>query len=170
MMRVRARLESFCVSGVLALVAVLAAAVPSAYAQADRGTIQGSVTDQIRRRWFPGAKVEITHLATSTVTDLATNRRGCSPRPNLPLGEYLVLVTKDGFAPATADNINIRSGVQIRVDLVLNPSGVTETVSVGASPTRLLDHHQHDRHVRGNWSRKCPSSSAATSATSRGSS
>ena len=33
--------------------------------------------------------------------------------------------------PATA--INLRSGVQIRVDLVLSPAGVTETVAVSAS-------------------------------------
>jgi hypothetical protein len=118
---------------VAAAICVVVLGAPSAaLAQSDRGTIQGIVTDQ-SGAVVPNAKVEITHLATQTVTSLTTNREGLYTAPNLPLGDYLVLITKDGFAPATADGINLRSGVQIRADLVLHPSGVTETVSVAAS-------------------------------------
>jgi hypothetical protein len=81
----------------------------------------------------PDAAVEIRHVATGTVTTLTTNREGLYTAPNMPLGDYLVLITKDGFAPATGEGVNLRAGIQIRVDLVLNPVGVTETVSVMAS-------------------------------------
>lgn len=131
MINVQSRLERVRVGAVALLAAVLATVLP-VHAQSDRGTIQGSVSDQ-STAVVQGAKVEITHLATGTVTNLVTNAEGQFTAPNLPLGDYLVLVTKEGFAPVTADNINIRANVQIRVDLVLNPSGVTETVSVAAS-------------------------------------
>src|SRR3982751_1303487 len=116
----------------LVITAQLIGLVPAAHAQSDRGTIQGIVTDQ-SGGVVPDAKVEIRHLATGTVTSLATNREGLYTAPNLPLGDYLVLVTKDGFSPATGEGVNLRAGIQIRVDLVLNPVGVTETVSVTAS-------------------------------------
>lgn len=126
---VRLRRARAIAGAVLCLVVLIAA---PAWAQSDRGTIQGIVTDQ-SGAVVPNAKVEITHLATGTVTTLSTNGQGLYTAPNLPVGDYLVLITKDGFAPATADGINLRTGVQIRADLVLNPSGVTETVSVAAS-------------------------------------
>ncbi len=123
------RLRALVVVGTL--LAIMACATVAS-AQSDRGTIQGIVTDQ-SGAMVPGAQVEIRHLATGTVTTIATNSVGLFTAPNLPLGDYLVLVTKDGFAPATADGIDLRSGVQIRVDLVLSPSGVTEAVTVSAS-------------------------------------
>lgn len=113
-------------------VMALVAGAGDALAQADRGTIQGIVTDQTGAV-VPGAQIEITHIATGTVTKISTNNVGSFNAPNLPLGDYVVLVTKEGFGPATADGIEIRSGVQIRTDLVLSPMGVTETVSVSAS-------------------------------------
>src|SRR3954454_19200637 len=88
--------------------------VPAATAQSDRGTIQGIVTDQ-SGGVVPDAKVEIRHLATGTVTSLSTKREGLYTAPHLPLREFVVLITKDGFAPATGDGVNLRAGVQIRV-------------------------------------------------------
>ncbi len=132
MLRLLARLRGLGrIAGATVCLAMLAGA-PAAWAQSDRGTIQGIVTDQ-SGAVVPDAKVEITHIATGTVTTLSTNRQGLYTAPNLSVGDYLVLITKDGFAPATASGIDLRTGVQIRADLVLNPSGVTETVSVAAS-------------------------------------
>src|SRR4051812_5278997 len=120
MRKLKRTLMSLGASLSLVLIALLAAAAPAVYAQSDRGTIQGIVTDQ-SGGVVPDAKVEIRHLATGTVTSLSTNREGLYTAPNLPVGEYLVLITKDGFAPATGDGVNLRAGVQIRVNLVLNP-------------------------------------------------
>jgi hypothetical protein len=131
MCSVRARMNKLLVLVCGGLLIALMTAT-AASAQSDRGTIQGTVTDQTGAV-VPGATVEIRHLATSTATTIATNGVGFYTAPNLPLGDYIVLVTKEGFGPATGDGINLRSGVQIRVDLVLSPSGVTETVSVSAS-------------------------------------
>src|SRR3954449_9135606 len=110
MCKFKAMLASSGASLGLFLVAQLIVGVPDANAQSDRGTIQGIVTDQ-SGGVVPDAKVEIRHLATGTVTSLATNREGLYTAPNLPLGDYLVLVTKDGFSPATGEGVNLRAGV-----------------------------------------------------------
>lgn len=111
---------------------VLIGGIRTASAQSDRGTIQGLATDP-SGSVVPNAKVEILHSATGTVTTVATNSVGLFTAPNLPLGDYTVVISKDGFAPATGQGITLRSGVQVRVDLTLSPGGVTESVSVTAS-------------------------------------
>ena len=121
------RLVIFSVVVVMAL-----CGVRTASAQSDRGTIQGLVTDQ-SGAVVPNAKVEIRHVATGTVTTVSSNREGLYAAPNLALGDYTVVITKEGFAPVTGQGVNLRSGVQIRVDLTLKPVGVSETVSVTAT-------------------------------------
>src|SRR4051794_3020652 len=56
---------------VLALIALLGAATAPMYAQSDRGTIQGRVTDQ-SGGVVPDAKVEAIHLETATTTAAST--------------------------------------------------------------------------------------------------
>ena len=74
---------------VIALVMNLSMSVRPSYAQADRGTIQGQVTDQ-SEGVVPHAKVEITHIATGTITTVMSNSEGSFTVPNLPVGEYRV--------------------------------------------------------------------------------
>lgn len=116
----------------LVLWSVIGIALTPVYAQSDRGTILGRVMDQ-SGAVVPDAKVEAIHLETSTVTAASTNREGLYTIPNLPLGTYQVVISKPGFSPVTGEGVTIRSGVQIRVDLTLQPAGVTESVSVRAS-------------------------------------
>jgi hypothetical protein len=118
--------------GTLLLWILLEVVVLPAHAQIDRGTILGRVNDQ-SGAVVPDAKVEAIHLETSTVTPASTNREGLYTIPNLPLGTYQVVISKPGFSPATGEGVTIRAGVQIRVDLVLQPAGVAETVAVRAS-------------------------------------
>jgi hypothetical protein len=116
----------------LTIWSLAALAVTPAFAQIDRGTIQGRVTDQ-SGAVVPDAKVEAIQLETGTVTPVSTNGEGLYTVPNLPLGTYQVVISKPGFSPVIGEGVNIRAGVQIRVDLVLQPAGVAETVSVRAS-------------------------------------
>ena len=88
-----------------ALLFTLMTSATIASAQSDRGTVQGIVKDPTGAV-VPGAQVEIRHLATNTVTTITTNDVGLFTAPNLPLGDYLLLVTKAGFGSATADGIN----------------------------------------------------------------
>ena len=120
------RIGGFVLWGLLGL-----ASAPAA-AQIDRGTILGRVTDQ-SGAIVPDAKVEAIQLETSTVIPASTNGQGLYTIPNLQLGTYQVVISKPGFSPATGEGVTIRAGVQIRVDLVLQPAGVSETVAVRAS-------------------------------------
>jgi hypothetical protein len=100
-------------------------------AQSDRGTIQGLVTDS-SGAVVPGARVEIIQTQTNSTTVIATNNEGLYTAPNLPRGEYRVVVTKDGFAAAVTEGIDLRAGIQIRADVTLQPTGVQEQVTVTA--------------------------------------
>src|SRR5688572_18435681 len=119
----------------LALAVVLASVFPggtTVSAQTDRGPIQGLVTDQ-SGGGVPGARVEVTHIGTGVVVDVRTNGEGGCRVPNVALGAYRVLIDKSGFSPAVAEGLDVRAGVQIRVDMVLQLLGLSETVSVTAS-------------------------------------
>ncbi len=131
-MRISERRLRWSTLAVAVVLASVFAGVTAASAQADRGTIQGLVTDQ-SGGVVPGARVEVTHAATGVVLTVTTNGEGSYRVPNVPLGAYRVIIDKTGFSPAVAEGLDIRAGIQIRVDMVLQPLGLTETVSVTAS-------------------------------------
>lgn len=79
----------------LTIWSLAALAVTPASAQIDRGTIQGRVTDQ-SGGVVPDAKVEAIQLATGTVTPVSTNGEGLYTIPNLPSGDYQVVISKPG--------------------------------------------------------------------------
>jgi hypothetical protein len=115
---------------VLTTVVMLALASETS-GQTDRGTIQGLVTDA-SGAVVPGARVEVIHVETNSTIAISTNNQGLYTAPNLPRGAYRVVVTRDGFAPAATDGVDLRAGVQIRVDVTLQPGGIQEQVVVSA--------------------------------------
>lgn len=119
---------------VLAIAGVLAilAGTTTAEAQTDRGTIQGLITDG-SGAVVPNAKVEVIQAETGTTLEIFTNSEGLYTLPNLPRGAYSVIVSKEGFAPAVTEGIDLRAGVQIRVDVTLQPVGVDEKIVVRGS-------------------------------------
>jgi carboxypeptidase family protein len=104
----------------------------AAAGQVDRGTIQGLVTDA-SGAVVPNAKVQVIQVDTNSVIEIVTNAEGFYTVPNLMRGAYRVIISKDGFTPGVSEGIDIRAGVQIRVDLTLQPVGVSEEVVVTAS-------------------------------------
>ena len=101
-------------------------------AQTDRGTIQGRVLDG-SGAVVVDAKVEILQVETGTIVEIRTNDEGLFTLPNLARGRYSVIVSKDGFAPAVTEGLELRGGAQLRVDASLKPSGVEEQVVVRGS-------------------------------------
>jgi len=112
--------------------ALLGLSPTNAPAQVDRGTIQGRVTDA-SGAVVPNAKVQVIQVDTNTVLELATNTEGVYTVPNLMRGAYRVTISKDGFTPGVTEGIEIRAGVQIRVDHALHRAGVRVEVVVTAS-------------------------------------
>src|SRR6476469_2939134 len=116
---------------VYALACVLALSLP-ALAQEQTGSITGIVKDT-SGAVLPGVTVEAKSLATgaiasTTVTDGSGAFRFIGLRP----GKYEVTAKLQGFTPAKMENIDLRLGQILTVDLALAVGGVTETVSVTA--------------------------------------
>src|SRR5207247_869038 len=121
----------------VALIVVVFLSGISASAQIDRGVIQGVVRDQTGAV-IPGARVQIIRIDTNSTLDLATNEEGLYTAPNLPAGDYRVVVQQAGFSTFRREPIEVRSSVQLRVDVTLQTGAVSAEVTV-TDATPLLD-------------------------------
>ena len=83
---------------VVAMLAVLVVAgLPAAaFAQATRGTILGTITDQTGAA-MPGATVVATETRTNVSHDTVTNETGNFTFPNIPDGIYNIKAELQGF-------------------------------------------------------------------------
>ena len=84
--------------------------------------ISGTVRDQSGLA-IPGAEVKVTQTATGAVRTVNAAADGSYVLANLPIGPYLLEVTKDGFSKY------VQSGIVLQVDS--NPS-IDIAMKVGA--------------------------------------
>lgn len=110
--------------------------VAPAFAQTDRGTITGTVTDATKAV-VPGAQVTITHLATQTVSKTRTTASGDYSVPSLQVGTYQVKIENEGFKAHVSNNVVLNAGGTARVDAVLEIGATTQTVEVVANAQLL---------------------------------
>ncbi len=127
--------------GVAGRVLAIAAAVAlgsagSAYAQLDRGTISGTVTDQ-QGAVIAGVTVTVTSKQTGEVRVGVTDGSGFYTFPNLPPGRYDVAAELQGFKKASRTDVQLDAGGAIRIDTVLEAGAITEEVTVTAEATPL---------------------------------
>jgi hypothetical protein len=120
------------------LVAVLCLVMlaPVMVAQIDRGTIKGRITDS-SDAVIPDASVQIIRIDTNSTLQVVTDSQGLYNVPNLPAGEYRVVVTKQGFKTGVRTPVEVRPTVQLEVDFRLDPGAVTEEVTVTAEAPML---------------------------------
>src|SRR5689334_10185729 len=100
------------------------------------GTILGEVTDSTGAV-VPGATVTIVNVATGATNHTTTTSSGDFTAPYLAPGAYRVTVQAPGFQKAVADNITLAVAQQARVNIVMKPGAVSETVEVQASAVSL---------------------------------
>ncbi|MGH8248412.1 MAG: carboxypeptidase-like regulatory domain-containing protein, partial [Gammaproteobacteria bacterium] len=120
----------------LQLVAAFLLLAPLASAQVIYGSLVGNVRDSSDAS-VPGAAVRVTQTGTKLVREATTNEAGQYLFPTLPSGTYDVEVTKDGFAPFTRRALEITINSVVRVEVVLKPGTVTETIQVTAEAAVL---------------------------------
>ncbi len=106
------------------------------FAQADRATIEGIVTDASGGA-VAGANVIITRIETNDQFTLKTNEVGRYFAPNLPVGAYRVRVEKEGFHAAVVDNLILQTQMSVRADLKLEVGATSEHVQVTAEAPML---------------------------------
>jgi len=103
------------------------------YAQVDRGTIAGTVTDP-NNAVIGGATVVITNTATGQSDRLTTNDTGAYTANTLLIGNYSVSAEKQGFQKVIQSNVNVDVNEVVRVDLNLPVGTVSEQVEVTGAP------------------------------------
>lgn len=127
-----------------ALFAVAMIATFAVAQNTNTGEIRGTVTDT-SAAVLSGVKVTITNVQTGVSTVTATNSAGVYDVPSIPIGEYKITFTKDGFREL------IRQGVTLQlqtlgIDAVLQVGAINEQVTVTAE-NPLVETETSDQHV-----------------------
>ncbi len=115
---------------------ILALSTLACFAQSDRGTITGTVTDPTGAV-VPAAKLTLTNTATSATHDTVTTGTGNYTLPSLPAGTYNLNVTAPGFTQYVQEGIVVQVAQTARVDVVLKVGQSTDTVTVIADAQLL---------------------------------
>src|SRR6266404_4190591 len=119
----------------IGLLVILAMALPAlSQTQITTGTIQGTVTDA-NGAIVPGASVEIRNLDTNLSRTLTTDEGGRFVALALPPGPYSVTVSKQGFATAVAERLDLTVGQALNLPVAMKISQVQERVTITATPT-----------------------------------
>ena len=112
----------------LATLAILLASTV-AFSQGDTGRILGNVTDQNGGN-VVGATVTITDVQRGIPRNLITEAGGEYVAGDLLPGTYKVRVEVKGFKVFERQNILLEVGKDVRIDVVLQPGSVSETITI----------------------------------------
>lgn len=100
------------------------------------GTILGTVADS-SGAVVPGAKVDVTNLATGVTTHTQTSSTGDYTVPYLIPGTYQVASQASGFQKSVVNNVGLVVAQQVRVNITMKPGSVSENVTVEANAVTL---------------------------------
>jgi len=115
------------------LMVVLASISP---AQTFRGGITGIVTDQTGAI-VPEAAVKATNEATGLVYSTTASNAGEFAFADLPLGSYVVVVSRSGFSTLTINGVRVSAGSMYNLPVKLEVAQVASTVEVSAAALAL---------------------------------
>lgn len=111
---------------------VLTILVSALFAQTDRATLRGTVTDP-SGLVVPGATVVIQEVGTNIeARRLTTDELGNFEAPALKQGRYVIKVDKAGFRSFQAEDVLLDAGQTRRLDVSLQVGTTAETVTVQA--------------------------------------
>src|SRR5215469_2204351 len=108
----------------------------AAFAQSDRGTITGTISDPAGAV-IANAPVEAKNVATGTLYPVATTGTGNYTLSELPVGTYEISVTAPGFKKAVRTGVEVASQTTFRVDFTLQVGAATESVTITAEAPLL---------------------------------
>src|SRR5690349_4647064 len=106
------------------------------FAQSDRGTITGTVSDPAGAV-VAGAVIEARNSATGAVYPVAASATGNYTIAQLPAGTYELSVTTPGFKKYLRPGLLIQAAQTIRVDATLEVGSASESVTVNAEAPLL---------------------------------
>ena len=119
------------------LIAVLLCVATGA-AQTVTGSVTGTVTDP-SGAVIPGATVVAINMATSVQTAAKTNSGGVYSIRFLPIGDYQVAVSAEGFNKVTLPQFKLEIGQTANLDARLTVGSNTSSVTVNGGLAPILD-------------------------------
>src|SRR4030095_9572327 len=131
----------------LALLVLTVLLVPTAIrAQVLYGSLVETVTDP-NGAAVSGAKVEMTNIATGTVSSTTTDDNGSYKINDLQVGTYKVAISRSSFKTTLKENVRIEANKTYRSDAQLEVGGVAETVVVTAGQEATLQTDRGDVNI-----------------------
>ena len=115
---------------------VLAVLCLSAAVWAQTAEINGTVRDATGAA-IPGATVKATQTATGVVRTTNSGADGGYVLPNMPIGPYLLEVTKEGFSKYVQTGIVLQVDTTPTIDVSMRVGGVNEQVTVEADAAQV---------------------------------
>src|SRR4029077_4624853 len=108
---------------------LLCVAVPALYAQVERASIVGKITDKTGAA-MTGVEVTVTHETTNTAVRVSTDDAGAFSAVNLIPGSYSVNASRTGFRPVVFRNFVLQVGQSARLDIGMEWGTVEHKVEV----------------------------------------
>ena len=103
-------------------------------AQEITGNISGTVTDTSGAA-VPDAKVDLLSASTGAERSTTTTSAGIFFFTSLPVGDYTIIVSKDGFKKSEVTGIHVNVNDKLTFNINLPLGAVTESVTVTLSVT-----------------------------------
>jgi len=117
----------------------------SAFAQGDRGSITGTVSDPAKAM-VPNAVVVARNVETSAQYQTITTETGNYTLPQLPSGTYELSVEAAGFTKYIQQGIRVLIAATVRIDVVLQVGSTSESVTVNADAPLLRTEGAEQSH------------------------
>ncbi|MCU1335988.1 MAG: hypothetical protein JWO19_1569 [Bryobacterales bacterium] len=108
----------------------------AAFAQSDRGTITGTISDPAGAV-IASAAIEARNVATGSVSSVASSATGNYTISQLPAGAYQLTITVPGFKKFVRTGLVVEVAATLRIDAMLEVGSAAESVTVTES-TPLL--------------------------------
>src|SRR5690349_20765884 len=107
-----------------------------AFAQSDRGTITGAISDPAGTV-IAGAAIEARNVATGAVYPAASSTTGNYTIAQLPAGTYELTVSSMGFTKFVRTGLGVEVAGTLRIDAALEVGAATESVTVTEAAAQL---------------------------------
>ncbi len=118
------------------LVAIVLVSAVGAFAQTNRGSIAGTVTDP-SSAVVPGAVVKVTNIGTNQVRSVTVAGNGAFSVADLEPVEYRLEITAQGFKKEVIDKIKVDTASIATVNIKLETGSVDTKVTVQASAVMI---------------------------------
>jgi len=110
--------------------------VISLHSQEITGSISGEIRDSTGAV-MPGVRVTVRNMETNVAKSVLTGPSGTYRMPFIIFGRYSVSAESTGFKVSRAENVQVSTSEEARVDLALSVGEVNETVTVEAREALL---------------------------------